>query len=342
MKKQRSLFYPIFIFVLAQVAWIVIVLLWIFRYVASNIIYNHVGERITPQLVSKSANVLELVGGLVLMVTASVGLLLIFRNLTDQMKITGMYDNFIANITHELKSPLSSIQLYLETLKSRQVPPAKQTEFLNRMLKDADRLKNLINSILEISGLEQKKIVFNYEIVAAGPTFRKLLQDTAGQFNLSSQEVIISGDAPCSCVIDRNAMRTVLDNLVDNAIKYSEGPPQIEMKFANKAGHLVLEFRDHGIGIAKKDQKQVFQKFHRIYRPDIPNVKGTGLGLYWVKEIIKMHGGKIHVHSEGAGQGTAFTIDLPVYPTAKTRYINNLLKLTQKRKKIERGENEPE
>ena len=100
MKKQRSLFYPIFVFVLAQVAWIVIVLLWIYRYVTSNIIYSHVGERITPQLVSKSANVLELVGGLVLMVTASVGLLLIFRNLTGQMKITAMYDNFISNVTH--------------------------------------------------------------------------------------------------------------------------------------------------------------------------------------------------------------------------------------------------
>ncbi len=340
MKKTRGLFYPILVFVLAQVAWVVVLGLWIYRYIAGNLIFNHFGEQITPQLVSRTDNVIALIGGLIFMVAISVGMLLMFRHLTAQMKITAMYDNFIANITHELKSPLSSIQLYLETLKTRLVPPAKQAEFLQQMIKDADRLKNLINSILEISGLEQKKIVYHYEVVMAGLTFNKLLQETASQFKLPPDSVTITGDAPCSCVIDRNAMRTVFDNLVDNAIKYSEGLARIELNLANKGGQVLLEFRDHGIGIDKKDQKQVFQKFHRIYRADIPNVKGTGLGLYWVKEIVKAHGGKINVQSEGQGLGTAFIIELPVYPTATNRYINNLLKLTQKRKKIERGEDE--
>lgn len=342
MKKNRTLFYPIFIFTLAQLAWFLVVGLWIYRYVTSNMIFKQVGEHLSPRLISEKDNVLALVGGLILMVSVSVAMSLIFRHLTIQLRLTHMYDNFIANITHELKSPLSSIQLYLETLQIRNVPKTKQQEFFTRLRKDTDRLQNLINTILDISGLEQKKFVFNYQVLSAGPTFHKLIEEAIAQFKLSKESLIISGKAHCLCVIDQKAMRIVLDNLIDNAIKYSKAPLKISINFSCNSRHVLIEFRDQGIGISPKDQKKIFYRFHRIYRRDIPNVKGTGLGLCWVNEIIKAHGGRIRVHSEGPGRGTTFYIELPIYQTTKKRYINKLLKITQKRKEIQGAEDEPE
>ncbi len=335
MKKKRSLFYPIFVFVLAQLAWFLVVGLWIYRYVTSYMIFKQVGENLSPRLISKQSNILSLVGGLILLVSVSVAISLIFRYLTVQLRITQMYDNFIANVTHELKSPLSSIQLYLETLKIRSVPQVKQQEFFNIMTKDAMRLQNLINTILDISGLEQKKFVYNFQIVTAGLTFRQLLQESAEQFKLTDLSLSVSGNADCSCVIDLNAMRIVFDNLMDNAIKYTDKSPEIILSLSCTSKHVLIEFRDRGIGIALRDQKKIFHKFIRLYDRHIPNVKGTGLGLSWVKEIIRAHGGKIHVQSEGIGKGTAFFIELPIYQTTKKRYIDQLLRITQKRKEVQ-------
>jgi len=266
MKESRSLYYPIFMFVVAQTAWFLMIGLWIYRYVANNMIFQQVEQQIPQQLISERTNVIALVGGLLLMVSVSVAMSLIFRHLTIQFRITHMYDNFIANVTHELKSPLSSIQLYLETLDTRNVPHLKEQEFYKLMMKDTERLQNLINTILNISGLEQKKHVFNYQVVTAGPAFRTIMEETAAQFKLPKEFMTISVQAPCSCVIDLNAMRIVLDNLMDNAIKYSKTTPHVFFNISCTSKHVVIEFRDQGIGISTKDQKQIFFKFHRIYR----------------------------------------------------------------------------
>jgi signal transduction histidine kinase len=297
-------------------------------------IVEQVSEQLPSQLIPERSSVLALIGGLVLMVAVSVAMSLIFRHLTIQYRITHLYDNFIANVTHELKSPLASIQLYLETLNSRNVSHAKEQEFLQIMMKDTERLQSLINTILNISGLEQNKYVFNYEVVTAGPAFNKLMRETSVQFKLPAEAITIRENAPCRCVIDLNAMRIVLDNLTDNALKYSSATPDIFFAISCTEKHVVLEFRDTGIGIAHNDQNQVFNKFFRIHRSDIPSVKGTGLGLFWVKEIVKTHGGKIQVRSEGRGKGTSFFIELPIYRTTKRRYINRLLKITQNVKRV--------
>src|SRR4030042_2860652 len=126
MMKKRSIRYPLIIFIVAQLAWFLVVGLWIYRYVINNMIFEQVGENLSPRLISKQANILALVGGLVLMVSVSVAMSLIFRHLTIHLKMNLMYDNFIANVTHALKSPLASIQLYLETLQTRDVPDHKK------------------------------------------------------------------------------------------------------------------------------------------------------------------------------------------------------------------------
>ena len=330
MRKRRSLLYHIIIFVLAQIAWLSLLGLWIYWYVYNYIVFEKVGGQISPHLTYDIVNVVPFIIGLVLLTGLSVITALIFRHLTVQLRLTNLYDNFIGNVTHELKSPLSSIQLYLETLVQRNVPADKQREFIEMMMKDADRLKELIDIILEISALEQKRLAHDYKVYDAESTIKKLLAESIEKFRLKDDSMVINGKASCQIVADTNALRIVLDNLVDNAIKYSTKPLKLDVSINCGVKKMAIELSDNGIGITQKELKKIFNKFHRIYDKNIPNVKGTGLGLYWVKEIIKNHGGRISVSSEGNGRGSTFRIELPVYQTSKIRYVNRLLKKTER------------
>ena len=151
MKKKKPIVYYFSLFVAAQIAWMGLLGLWIYIYVSNYIIIEQVGDQLAPQITIDTPNALVFSGGIVLIIGIAMGMSLLFRNLGIQIKLTQMYDTFIANITHELKSPLASIQLYLQTLNSRDVPKEKQKDFLNSMLNDSKRLQNLIDSILEIS-----------------------------------------------------------------------------------------------------------------------------------------------------------------------------------------------
>ncbi len=338
MKKNRSLVFLVFAFIFAQFAWLGLLGLWIYWYVVNYLIIEQVGDKLSPQIVIDSPNVLVFVGGIILIVLIATAMFLIFRNLTVQVKLTKLYDNFIANVTHELKSPLASIQLYVETLNSKNVSAEKQKEFYQLMMKDSKRLKKLIDSILEISRLEKKRIAHNYHIYNADEVIRELINESAEQFRLQENAVKITGEAQCKCVLDKDAMQIVFDNLTDNARKYSLDPPEITVSFKTTKKYLIIEFADNGIGIKQINQKRIFNKFQRIDNKNIPNVKGTGLGLYWVKGIIKFHGGKISAFSEGINKGTTFKIELPIYQSSKRFYINKLLRETARKQKIMSGE----
>ena len=332
MKKRQSLFYHILIFVLAQIAWLALLGLWIYWYVFNYIVFKKVGDQVSPQLTYDITNVVPFVIGLVLLIGISFATAWIFRHLNLQLRLNKLYDNFIGNVTHELKSPLSSIQLNLETLNSRNVPPEKRKEFINLMMKDSSRLQRLIDSILEISALEQKKLAHDYQVFKAEPLVRQLLKGSIEQFRLPEGSVTVTGNTQCEIVVDVNALKIVLDNLVDNALKYSAEQIQINVNFSHNTNKFFIEFSDKGIGIPPNEQKKIFHKFYRIYNKNIPTVKGTGLGLYWVKEIIKNHGGKISLFSNGENQGTTFKIEFPIYKTSKKRFVNKLLKGTERNK----------
>jgi len=323
MRRKHSFVYNLVIFILAQLVWLAVLLLWIYWYVSNNIIFEQVGEKIAPQIVYDAPSVFPFVGGIVLLTGLSVSLVLIFRHLNIQIKLNALYDNFIANVTHELKSPLSSIQLYLETLNSREVPDEKKKEFYILMMRDAERLKNLVNSILEIASMDKKKFNRDFEVYKADETIKKIILESAEQFQLKESAIRFSGDAGCDILLDRNSIKTVFDNLVDNSIKYSVSPLEIAIKFKRNTKKVEIEFSDNGIGIQHDEIKKIFQKFHRIYDKDIPNVKGTGLGLYVVREIIKNHKGKVFAFSEGKGKGSKFKIELPIFNEKKKSVKGN-------------------
>jgi signal transduction histidine kinase len=180
-------------------------------------------------------------------------------------------------------------------------------------MRDAERLKNLINSILEIASMDKKKFHRNFEVYKADETIKKIILESADQFFVSKESINFSGDAGCDILLDRGSIKTLFDNLVDNSIKYSVSPLEIRVNFKRNSKKVEIEFADNGIGISQDEIKKIFQKFHRIYDKDIPNVKGTGLGLYVVREIVKNHKGKITAYSQGKGRGAKFKIELPIY-----------------------------
>ena len=333
MRKQNSIIYHVFVFVLAQIAWIFLLALWIYWYVSNYIFLSELENDITTQNLLQNTHIGALVGGIILMIAISVGMSLIFAYLTRQVKLTRLYDNFIANVTHELKSPLASIQLYLETLKKRDVPVKTQQEFITTMLQDTERLNSLITSILDVSGLEQKKLAYDFDVYDADEIFQKLLKETVKAFKLGPESIEINGQLSGQIVMDQRALKIVINNLVDNAIKYTQGKVQLYVSLAQNSKNFIIRFIDQGIGLHSKDQKLIFKKFERIYKTDSPNVKGTGMGLYWVKEIIKSHGATIIVSSAGSDQGTTFRIEMPIYKTSKRRFTNRLLKLAGRRNK---------
>jgi signal transduction histidine kinase len=333
MKKQNSFLNYIVVFTLAQIAWFSLLALWIYWYVSNYILLSQAGDRMSTHIISGSTNVLALVSGLVLLVLISVAMALIFIYLTRQLNLTRMYDTFIANITHELKSPLSSIQLHLETLEHKEVPALRQKQFVGLMLKDADRLHSLINSILDIAALEQKKLAYNFQIGNSDEIIHSMVTEAMNQFNLTPEAVSLTGQTGCECAVDHRAMKIVINNLFDNAIKYSEHPVQLEIRLSTSTRYFRTDFTDHGIGIPVREQKRIFNKFARVYDLNIPSVKGTGLGLYWVKEIIKAHGGRVFVFSAGPGQGSTFRLELPIYNISRKWFVKRLLKKSRGQEK---------
>jgi signal transduction histidine kinase len=321
MRGKHSLFYHILIFVIAQIVWLSLLGLWIYWYISNYIIYEKAGEQVSPQLLYDVQNALPFVLGLILLIGLSFMTSVIFRDLNVQIRLTKLYDNFIGNVTHELKSPLSSIQLYLETMRQRDVPAEKQKEFIEMMLKDTGRLQRLINSILEISAHENRKLQREYQLYKADQLLTNVAEESFESFRIGKENYEITGSTNAEIIACRDSMKIAIDNLTDNAVKYSEKKPVLKLKFYDEDRKLIIEFKDNGIGIPVKERKKIFKKFYRIDNKDIPNVKGTGLGLYRIKEIIKAHGGKVFVSDNGNEPGTTFHIKLPVYPVLRKKLL---------------------
>jgi len=306
------------VFIFAQLASILLLGIWIFWYV-SNYIVIKAGEKISPKINFSRINIAALVVGIVLLVVISFGMSLIFRYLNKQIHMKKLYDNFIMNITHELKSPLASIKLFLDTMSIHDVSRKKQEEFISIMKDNANRLNGLINSILEISKMEEKNSIDNFEEVIFESEVKNMIIKAIDLFMLPDSSLQFFGSAPVECMLNKKTMMIVFNNLIDNAKKYSHDSLLIKVKFYANTKYAVIELNDNGIGIESSDQKQIFEKFVRLYYSNIPNVKGTGLGLYWIRQIIKNHNGRISVQSDGKNCGTTFKIEIPLSSNSKLK-----------------------
>jgi len=332
-KKLQNIIQPIVVFIAVQLTWLSLAALWIYFYISNHIIIEKVGDQISPTLMPGSYHVIVLIFGCLLLLLLQGGIYFIFTYLNRQINVNRVYDQFIANITHELNSPLASIKLHLETLEARRVPEKKLQEFIQLMIRETNRLQSMIDRIVGTIIIDQKRLAFDFKIYNMKTIMPLILKEVVNKYPSNiNQNINLENIASCRCAIDRNAFKIIFINLIDNAIKYSGDYFSIKIDSLCSEKYFFLKIKDKGVGIPAKEQKRVFRKFYRVYGHEIPSVKGTGLGLYIVKEIIRYHGGRIKAESTGKNKGTTIQIELPIYKKAKKRFTNRLLKHTIKRK----------
>jgi two-component system phosphate regulon sensor histidine kinase PhoR len=325
MTKRYSLAKYIVIFVLVQLAWLAILGLWIARYVANHLAFKEIDQRYAIHI-STGGEVAMLVIGLVLIIAAVAGISVIFRYLNFHFRQTRMYDNFISSVTHELKTPLASIQLYLDTIASYpDINPQQTTQFIDQMRSETTRLNKMINSILEIGRLESKYTLAHRVVYEADEVLRSVWEDLRIQYGLNADQLHIAGQCSAQIVVDQDAIRLLFENLFDNSQKYSEQPAQIDITLAATNKRIVVTYRDYGVGIPKNQLNKIFKKFYRITDSQTPSVKGTGLGLYLVKGIVGFHRGQIKVQIPEDGKGLSFRIEIPIY-NGRKNHLKKLLK----------------
>ncbi len=312
MRRRWIPLHPVLLLVIAQIAWLALLGLWIEWFVSKESLIEIARNGLGFLPVPRSVDVSTFVLGIVFLGALLIGISLFFISLSRQLNITRTYDNFIASVTHELKSPLASIQLHLETLRIRALSATRRREFVDLMSKDANRLGGLIDAILSLSVLEQKRVAPVSQVYEADDLFRSLLRESKEQFRLPDEAFTVHGALSGECFADRSALKIVLNNIIDNAMKYNCRALKLSVSLGERPGNrLGIDLSDNGIGIGLHDRKKIFRKFYRAYDPDSPNMKGTGLGLYWAREIVRRHGGRITAASRGAGFGSTFSIELP-------------------------------
>lgn len=312
MIKLKKIFHPIFIFIGVQVAWIILLGLGIYWYVKNNRGFELFAQSIRPDLFDTRFNWVVLLEGSFLMLIILVGVYMIFVFWNKQARLNRMQSNFVSSVSHELKSPLASIQLYLETLKYQQVSPEETRDFVETMLTDTERLSNLIDNILAAGKSDPKSMQLKFYPVGIGDFTREVMKNHKSRFE--ERECKAEVDIVDSPVlnIDKRMMQMVFNNLIGNALRYSPAGSLFKVRIRNNKKHNEIQFMDSGIGLEKKDMKKIFRKFYRIHNRETENIEGAGLGLYISKEIVKNHKGKLKVSSGGKGKGSIFTVLLPL------------------------------
>jgi len=256
-----------------------------------------------------------LVLGIVFFVLIITGLVLNTIFLIREIRRNEKHDAFINAMTHELKTPIASIRLYLETLKTRAVDEQQRREFYDVMLADSDRLLHTVEQVLRVGRADHRRQRTIATIIDVGELVRDCLELTRVRYNLGEEALHYADDldGQRACVKgDADEIRAAVSNLLDNAVKYSDKQVQVSVAVAAPdARNVVVRIADQGIGIPTAQLKHIFKRFYRAPGRFMARVKGTGLGLFIVQSVVKKHGGRVFAESAGRGRGSTFTIQLP-------------------------------
>jgi signal transduction histidine kinase len=241
------------------------------------------------------------------------GLALTLRSVSHELEIVKLKSDFASTISHEFKSPLTSIRQLAEMLQTGRVPSeTRRQQYYDVIVEQSERLSTLIDNVLDFSKMEEGRKVFEFERLDISGLLRETVSRVQHQMgHLGFQLQFRIPDRLPPAKVDRIAIAHVVTNLLDNAIKYSGEAKRAEIRAAAEDGHLVIAVQDYGIGIAKGELKKIFERFHRGGDPHTRTVKGAGLGLTLVKQIVQAHHGSVHVQSE-PGEGSTFTVRLPI------------------------------
>ena len=307
--------HPILIFIFSIVAVAMSLVLYIYWYVEVStglkavIQKAHIdpGQVLAPQTWVVIL-VLSILVGIIL-----VGIFIIFVYNQKTLQLYRLQRNFINNFTHELKTPVTSLKLYLETFKKHKLSREDQHKYIGYMIQDADRMTDNINRILNLAKIESKTFVGEFVNKSPGKFIEQFYRKNSHLFSGSEIRIHNPSGRSFVCKIDLSLFEILLMNLLTNAIKYNTSKvPQVDITIFPQGRDLHLRFEDNGIGLPKSEIKKIFRKFYQIGRSDNMSAKGSGLGLYLVESIAHLHKGKITAESKGGGKGSVFSIILPL------------------------------
>ncbi|GAC1508086.1 MAG: HAMP domain-containing sensor histidine kinase [Steroidobacteraceae bacterium] len=261
---------------------------------------------------------LKLVLGVLLFAVIISGIVLNTIFLVREIRRSERHDAFINAVTHELKTPITSIRLYLETLQTRPMDESQRREFYQVMLRDSDRLLYTVEQVLRAGRTAPLKRPTNWAAVGLSELVRDCVELARARHHVQPQIVEFQDDLReehAQVMGDPDELKSALSNLIDNAIKYSHDRLHVVVSLHRvPKGRYAVTVADEGIGISASELKRIFKRFSRVPGSITLRVKGTGLGLFIVKSIAKRHGGRVWAESAGAGRGSRFTLELPAAP----------------------------
>ncbi|MDP2646992.1 MAG: HAMP domain-containing sensor histidine kinase [Desulfobacterales bacterium] len=315
MTQLKWLVQPVIIFILSIITVAASLILYIYWYVEISSGLKAVikkadldpGQVLAPQTWVVIL-ILSILVGIILM-----GIFIIFVYNQKTLQLYRLQRNFINNFTHELKTPVASMKLYLETFRKHHLTREDQLKYLNYMIHDADRLSENISRILNLAKIESKTYVEAFvtrDLVSFLEQFSE-----KNQHVFHGCEITIHNPTGRSFEypIDLSLFEMLLMNLLSNAVKYNSSKiPRVDISFAPRGRELHIRFKDNGIGLPRKEIKKIFRKFYQVGRSDDMSAKGTGLGLYLVDTIARLHRGKITAESTENEKGSVFSVILPL------------------------------
>lgn len=237
-------------------------------------------------------------------------LLLIFlvfkvkKSVEQEIEFSRKQQNFILSITHELKSPLSSIKLMSETLKKHELKPEIKNKLINNSLQEVDRLQNLVENVLLAAKIDNDAYGFSKQTLSISNLSSKLVGRCS---TASNKEIIAEIEPELEMDADKSGLTSIIVNLLENAIKYSSEDSLVHFSLSKKEDKIFMSVKDEGLGISEEEKLKVFDKFYRVGNEEVRATKGTGLGLYIVKQLVIFHNGNIEIKNN-TPRGSIFNV----------------------------------
>lgn len=286
MKRPLVIFYALIIYAVAELIW-----------------WGYMLVRLQPQ---RTAMILG--EGSMFILVFTVGAISLHKSIKKERKLQDQKKNFLLSVTHELKSPLASIKLLLQTIQKRDLTKQQIQDFINKSLLDIERLDDMVENMLLASKIDNRSYTFpkaNFNLSVLVDNIVNRLQ--LNKCDINEQLINAEIEPKIDITGDKFALTSVVTNLIENAIKYSGPCEVVDVKLYSRDGRIYLEVADHGIGIADNEKSRIFDKFYRVGSEDTRNTKGTGLGLYIVKEVLDKHEASIKV-KDNEPTGSIFEI----------------------------------
>ena len=322
---SRWYLHPVFIFtcsIFALATFLVLTVSW-YMEITSALEVIILKFNIDPRLIFPSKTGMTIIILSALIAVVLIGILLAFIYYQKTVNLFRLQHNFIYNFTHELKTPVTSLRIYLETFIRHPMEPGDIQKYSKNMLEDIDRLTENINSILNLARIESQNFGSEVTRISLVKQVEDFCQKNSSLFRGLDIEIENQSNSQAIYPVNLFLFEMLLMNIISNAIKYNDSDaPKLTIRFKSVMQKKTIDFIDNGIGVDKKEARRIFRKFYQSVPKQKNNVSGSGLGLYLVSSIAVIHGWKVSVTSPGRGKGARFTITIPRAGIANVREKN--------------------